>query len=92
MEGSLGQPLSMLVFDCTLSQPRSLYVTGSRQTRAEAGLGSGDSNYLPLSSGAPAQSVAMHAGTDGLPPWFDIDRNSVSRCLFKRTSAATVQK
>ena len=27
----------------------------------------------------PAQSVAMLAGTDGLPPWLDIDRFHVSR-------------
>ena len=30
-------------------------------------------------SGAPAQSVAMLAGTDGLPTWLCIDRFHVSR-------------
>ena len=37
------------------------------------------------------QSVAMLAGTDGLPPWLDIDRFHVSRRPFTPYPTAMVQ-
>ena len=42
-------------------------------------------------SRTPAQSVAMLAGTDGLPPWLDIDRFHVSRRSFTPYPTAMVQ-
>jgi len=42
-------------------------------------------------SRTPAQSVAMLAGTDGLPPWLDIDRFHVSRHSLAPYPTATVQ-
>ena len=42
-------------------------------------------------SRTPPQSVAMLAGTDGLPPWLDIDRFHMSRHSISLSHCAMVQ-
>jgi hypothetical protein len=93
---------TMLVLDCTLSNPLKFW--GRPPTRAKAGLAIGEicdhsslkwwlnklllhaaHELLPPTTPVyrnPAQSVAMLAGTDGLPPWLDIDRFHLSRHSF----------
>ena len=81
--------------------PRSFKLLGSRPKRADAGLcrgmcspmlsmAIGPPQHTPVTR-APSQSVAMHAGTDGLPPLLDIDCFNVSRQLLTPHPAGTIQ-